>query len=164
MSRDALVDQVLSVWRRHDDIMLMLLDAVPRGGLAALPEGSRGRDVARQFFHVARVRKGWVHLHQTGKRPKLPRAHDGARPTKAQLRKELKESGKAVEAVLSAALTGGGKIRMFGGNPVRWMSYLVSHESHHRGLIALALKQSGKKLSDDVALDGLWKSWMSGKD
>lgn len=164
ITAELLVDQALAAWRRHQEIMLLLLGAVPRGGLAAKPEGSRGRDVARQFAHVCRVRTGWVAYHETGTRPKLPRADAGDRPTKAQLEKSLKSTGKEVEALLAAALRGEARIRMFGGNPLRWMSYLVSHESHHRGLVAVSLKQSGKPLSEDVAVGGLWGKWMHGKD
>lgn len=164
MTDDTLAEYALAAWRRHQEIMLLLLAAVPRGGLAALPEGSRGRDVAHQFAHVCRVRSGWVVYHETGKRPKLPRADAEDRPTKAQLKKVLKSSGKEVEALLAAALTGGARIRMFGGNPLRWMSYLISHESHHRGLIAVSLKQCDKKLPEDVAVGGLWGTWMHGAD
>ena len=45
----------LDAWRRHDAILRELLTAVPRGGLAAGPAGSRGRDVARPVFHPHRV-------------------------------------------------------------------------------------------------------------
>jgi uncharacterized damage-inducible protein DinB len=161
MTQDDLVDQLLTTWRRHQEVLMLLLDAVPRGGLPSLPKGSRGRDVSRQFFHLDRVRRGWLHYHETGQRPKLERAVGGKAPTKVELRKLLKASGKEVDAFLARAFAGEAKVRMFGKSPVRWMTYLIAHESHHRGQIALALKQSGKRLDEDVAVQGLWGRWMA---
>ena len=136
---------------------------MPEEGLAAKPTGSRGRDVARQFAHLDRVRRGWLHHHETGERPKLPRQHKGPPPPKAELSAALEESGEGVEAWLGRALAGETRPRMFGKSPIRWLGYLIAHESHHRGQIALALKQAGFKLPEKVAVAGLWGKWIFGK-
>jgi hypothetical protein len=38
-----------------------------------------------------------------------------------------------------------------------------SHDSHRRGQIALALKPSGMKLPESVAIKGLWYEWYFGE-
>lgn len=155
--------QILATWRRHNEILLYLPDATPREGLAAMPTGSRGRDVARQFAHLARVRTGWVHYHLTGRKPKLPRHDKGKRPTKAELDRLLRESGAGVDEFLERGLRGDVRPKLFGKQVVRWLGYLIAHESHHRGQILLALKQSGMRLPDEISVRGLWGRWIYGK-
>jgi len=162
MSRN-LESQLLGAWQRHNQILLLLLRGVPNKGFAAVPTGSRGRDVARQFNHIDRVRRGWVHYHRTGKRPNLPRGDAGPRPTRARLNAALVASGKDVSAFVEECLRGEARPRMFGRDVVRWLAYLISHESHHRGQIVLALKQSGLRLPEKVAMQGLWGKWILGK-
>jgi uncharacterized damage-inducible protein DinB len=163
MKTDPLAREVLATWKRHQQILLFLLDRIPEKHLGATPADSKGRDVARQFAHLDRVRRGWLHLHATGKRPELPRAPKGERPRKKELKAALKESGKAVEDWLAKALRKEARVRMFAKSPVRWMGYLIAHESHHRGAILLALKQSGCTLDEKVTVQGLWGKWMFGK-
>jgi uncharacterized damage-inducible protein DinB len=163
MDRADIATQVVAAWRRHNEITLYLLARIPLPGFSAVPAGSRGRDVARQFAHLDRVRRGWIHFHETGKRPRLPRADAGRPPRRAQLGRALRESGAAVESFIRLALDGEVRPRLFGGQVLRWMAYLISHEAHHRGQIMLALKQSGMRLPEKVAVQGLWGQWMFGK-
>lgn len=75
----------------------------------------------------------------------------------------LTESDAAVAEFLTEALAGHAKVTMFGGKALRWLAYLISHESHHRGQIMRALKQAGLRQPEKLAVQGLWGKWIFGK-
>lgn len=162
MPADKLIDQILEAWRVHDGINRTLLDGIPDAGLKAVPLNSRGRTVAHQFAHMVRVRRAWLHYHRTGERVSPEKTPKDALPSRAKLRKDLETSGKETGDLLGKVLREGGKVKMFRGNPVRWMGYIIAHESHHRGSILLALKQNGIRIPGKVAMQGVWYAWMSG--
>ncbi|HEX6883103.1 MAG TPA: DinB family protein [Planctomycetota bacterium] len=163
MKTDPLAREVLATWKRHQQILLFLLQRTPEKQLGATPTGSKGRDVARTFAHLNRNRLGWLHFHRTGERPDLPKSSRGERPKKKELAAALRTSGRAVEELLAGALRREARVRLFGKSPVRWMGYLIAHESHHRGQILVALKQSGFTFDEKVAVQGLWGKWIFGK-
>jgi uncharacterized damage-inducible protein DinB len=157
---DDLKSQLLDAWRVNNAIHLRLLDGIPAKGLRAVPAGSRGRNVAQQFVHLHKVRAGW--LRYNGHQARLKRFPKGASPSRAQLQAAFRASGKAVEQYLAQRLDGG-SVRFFKRRPARWLAYMIAHESHHRGQIALALKQAGLRLPEKVALGVLWYKWYFGE-
>ena len=156
---DPMLERVLSAWRAHQRIQMALIEAIPDEGFAALPTGSRGRTVGAQLAHCQKARLGWLLYQATGGRPVKGDRIEAPRPTRAALRKAFESSGRTIEKLLRDALVGRARIRMFDRNPVQWMGYLISHESHHRGQILLALKQNGLRLPDRIAINELWGGW-----
>ena len=163
MTQKELHSQILATWRLHNQILLFLLSEIPHKGFAAVPFGSKGRDISAQFAHLQSVRIGWLHYHQTGQRPKRNRYDKSNPPSRSQLKKDLSFSGRTIEHFLADALDSKVQPRMFGKQVIRWIGYLISHESHHRGQIMLALKQSDMKLPERVSMNGLWGKWIFGK-
>lgn len=159
---NASIDQLNAAWRTHNSINLLLIKAIPVKAFSAAPLNSKGRTIAAQLEHMNRVRLGWIHYHRTGKRPasgtmKLKEV------TRASLYQAFTGSGITVEQFFSDVAAGETRLRAFKANPLRFMAYLISHESHHRGSIMLALKQNGFRLPEKISLQGLWGTWMWGK-
>jgi uncharacterized damage-inducible protein DinB len=164
MQNQKLVNQILNTWQVNHRINLLLLRNVPRKGLEAVPLESRGRSVAKIFAHMHKVRLAWLNYNAPNLIKGIPRFRKGSSPNRTALRLALDSSGEAVGAFLKSALLEDRSMKSFKRNPVRWMGYLISHESHHRGQIALALKQRGLRLPEKVAMKGLWHEWFWGKN
>jgi uncharacterized damage-inducible protein DinB len=155
MEADTLAEQMVETWRIHDRIHRYLLDAVPAEALGSV-SASKGRTVGEQMAHVHNVRLMWLksaapELLQGLEKVDKPTAGD-----REALASALEASGRAVEALLTQALSGDGRIKGFKPHAAAFLGYLVSHESHHRGQVALTLKQAGHSL-DKKAAYGIWE-------
>ncbi|HLK58072.1 MAG TPA: DinB family protein [Chthonomonadaceae bacterium] len=148
-------EQVLETWAIHNRIHLYLLNAIPEEDLPATPTG-KGRSVYALFAHIHNVRLMWL----KSAAPELLAGVEKIEPTpigaKSDLKAALEASGNAVAELLRRELQPGGKVKGFKPHAVGFLGYLISHESHHRGQIEWALKQSGKPLPDSIAY-GLWE-------
>jgi uncharacterized damage-inducible protein DinB len=147
-------NQLLETWQIHDRINLYLLDAVDAASLAT-HSASKGRSVGEQFAHVHNVRLMWLKSAAPELLTGLAKIENEQANDKKLLAKSLTDSGKAIGGLL-ASLEAGGKVRGFKPHATAFLGYLISHESHHRGQIALSLKQAGKPLDKKIGF-GLWE-------
>jgi uncharacterized damage-inducible protein DinB len=147
--------QLLETWDIHNRVNLYLLEAIEPEYLKEV-SASKGRNVGEQFAHIHNVRLMW--LQQAA--PELMSNLQKVEKTDAQnmplLYESLSDSGHAVRELLAKGVASGGKIKGFKPHVLAFLGYLISHESHHRGQIALSLKQARHPLSKKV-LFGIWE-------
>jgi uncharacterized damage-inducible protein DinB len=144
---------LVETWQIHDRINLYLLDAVDSSSLDS-HSASKGRSVGEQFAHIHNVRLMWLKSAAPdllAGLAKIEQAND-----KKLLKKSLTDSGAAIGKLLTNSLEADGKIKGFKPHAAAFLGYLISHESHHRGQIALTLKQAGKPLDKKIGY-GMWE-------
>ena len=147
--------QFLETWDIHNRINLYLLDAVTPAALSNL-SASKGRTVGEQFAHIHNVRFMWLKAAAPALLKGLAKLEKENAVDKKQLRKSLSDSSVAIRSLLEQGLAEGGKIKGFKPHAAAFLGYLISHESHHRGQIALSLKQSGAPLDKKIQY-GIWE-------
>jgi uncharacterized damage-inducible protein DinB len=145
----------IETWDIHNRINLYLLDAIEPEHLKAV-SASKGRNVGEQFTHIHNVRLMWLKQAAPELTDKLQKIEKEDATSKQLLQQSITDSGLAINLLLTRSFESGGKIKGFKPHAVAFLGYLISHESHHRGQIALSLKQAGHPLSKKV-LFGIWE-------
>lgn len=146
---------LLETWAIHDRINRYLLDAIDPQSLSS-HSASKGRSVGEQIAHLHNVRLMWLKSAAPELLEGLNKIENEQANDKKLLAKSLTESGKAIGALLEQSLEAGGKVKGFKPHATAFLGYLISHESHHRGQIALTLKQAGKPPDKKISY-GLWE-------
>ncbi|MBU0561823.1 MAG: hypothetical protein KKD86_17550 [Bacteroidetes bacterium] len=148
-------DQIIESWFINNRVNLMILDAVSDEGLNCTLSKRGGRNVAMQFAHLHNVRLWRIEAYAK-EFMKGQFKIDREKPIdKSLLQKRLTESADAIAKWLELGFEDSGKVKGFKRGLIPMLSYMIAHESHHRGSILLTLKESGFALPKDVR-DGIW--------
>lgn len=148
---------MLEAWRTNNRINLFLLESIDPSGMRATLSKRGGRGVAGQFAHMHNIRFAHLEKRAPDLAVKLDKFPPKVEPTKVQLKRALAASGKAIEVLLADLIAGKTepKRRGFKKGIATTLSYFISHESHHRGIILATLKERGH--SPDKAIR--YKIW-----
>lgn len=148
-------EQLLLAWDIHQQHNLLLLSHLTDADLQ-LSLLARSRTVGEQVAHLHNTRLTWLDsvakpLYQ--KSMVLPKE---VVLTTGSLKEALEQSAASIRQLIDNSWENGGKLPSFKTGLIPFVSYLISHESHHRGNILLTLKQNGYKLPDALKW-GLWE-------
>jgi uncharacterized damage-inducible protein DinB len=149
-----LATQLIDTWQIHNRIHAYLLDAIDEVHYKDVAS-SKGRSVGDQFVHIHNVRLMWLKASAPDIFATQTKIEKDIPLSRAFLQSELEKSASSIAQLLEKGLQDG-KIKGFKPHPVAFLGYLIAHESHHRGQILLALKQSGHPV-DQKTQYGLWE-------
>src|SRR5215510_4781302 len=148
-------EQLTETWGINNRINLYLLDGIKDEALGDV-SASKGRSVAEAFAHLHNVRLMWLKSAAPELLEGLEKIEKEAALDRKRLKSSLEASGKAIETLFEKSVAAGGKVKGFKPHATAFLGYLISHESHHRGQIVLALKQSGHPVDKKIAY-GIWE-------
>ena len=153
-----LPDALLNAFAINDRINQYMIDNLPAKAWRAEPPAGKGRAVAAIVAHMHNVRVMW--LKAAAKGSEIPDQLDGHRVTPAQAKKALEQSRAALSEVLKSACESDGRIKGFKPDVAAFFAYLIAHDTHHRGQIAMLARQLGHALPQK-AMFGMWE-WGTG--
>ncbi|UQN09220.1 DinB family protein [Deinococcus sp. QL22] len=163
-SDSGLLGALLEAWNRNNTILMNLLHVLPEGGLEAkATPGSPS--IAELLTHIRFIRICTVYEND----PEFARRHaelalqdedewlDERDPVR--LAQMLQDSAGVVrDAVKGWVEAGRGRVGDY-AHPVLLLQHLLWHEGYHVGQMKLALKITGRPLSDQEAGPATWNVW-----
>jgi uncharacterized damage-inducible protein DinB len=155
-----LLEALLDSWDRNNTILVNLLRALPEHGLEAKAmEG--GPSIAELFTHIHFVRLVFVSEDAPEFAGELPKEEWVAERDPVRIAQLLNDSAKAVRDAVKGRVDAGRDMDLHYDHPILLLQHMVWHEGYHHGQIKLALKLTGRPMSDEVAGPATWDVWMN---
>lgn len=145
---------LLNSFNTNNRINQYLIDNVPAEAWKAEAQGGKGRTIPAIVAHMHNVRVMWLKVAAKGS--VLPTQLDRAKVTPTQAMRALEQSRQALSVVISSALESDGRVKGFRPDVAGFLGYLIAHDAHHRGQIAMLARQSGHPLSQKINF-GMWE-------
>ena len=154
-----LAESLLRSYATNDAITRYLIEHLDEEVWAMEPPGGKGRTIAAIVAHMHNVRVMWLKAAKVADVPEQL----GRTPTRAEAAAALAASRDALARVLADAFAADGRVKGFRPDAAGFFGYLVAHDAHHRGQIAMLARQVGHPLPQK-AMFGMWEWGSRGRD
>ena len=148
-------DPLIETWQIHNRIHLYLLRALKPEDLSVCLAG-KGRTIGDVMAHTHNVRLMWLKSAAPELLAGVEKVETGSDVSLEVLAGAFEASGAAIERLIAGALMSCGRVKGFKPHVTAFVGYLISHESHHRGQVTLAIRNAGRPL-DKKIMYGLWE-------
>jgi uncharacterized damage-inducible protein DinB len=145
---------LLNAFNTNNRINQYLIDHIPPAAWRGKTANGKGRTIPAIIAHMHNVRVMWLKVSAKGS--KIPAQLDRTKVTPAQALHALERSRHALSVVMIAALQSDGRVRGFRPDVASFAAYLIAHDAHHRGQIAMLARQFGHPLPQK-AMFGMWE-------
>ena len=157
-----LLEALLDSWDRNNTILLNFLRALPEGGLAARAMED-SPTIAELFTHVHYVRLVFVFEDAPEFAAKPPEEEWVVERDPGRIAEMLIESARAVRDAVQSRIEAERDMDLHYDHPILLLQHMIWHEGYHHGQMKLALKLTGRPMSDDEAGPVTWDVWMRKK-
>lgn len=144
---------LLNAFETNNRINRYLIENLPTEAWKAKASDGKGRTIAAIVAHMHNVRLMWL---KAAKADEIPDLLDRGTVTPKQATDALEDSCKALRTLPARALEREGRIKNLRPDVAGFFGYLIAHDAHHRGPIAMLARQLGHPLPQKAML-GMWE-------
>jgi uncharacterized damage-inducible protein DinB len=148
-----LPEALLNAFDINDRINRYTIENLPGEAWTAKAPDGKGRTIAAIVAHMHNVRVMWLKAAKAGE---IPEQLDRTSVTPAEAVRGLESSRNTLHALIQRALESDGRIKNFRPDVASFVGYLIAHDAHHRGQVAMLARQVGHALPQK-AMFGMWE-------